>query len=69
LRRTDLDDDATAEVLRNMEDRLDRLLSQLSGHAYETVGTVPPEADVTSRVVAWLESRPRPIPIANRPNA
>lgn len=55
LLRKDLDDAKTAFFLAAMTERLSSLREALQQGRYRENGRVPSNADVTQRVVAWLE--------------
>jgi len=60
---------ATAtELLAEAQERLDRLLDQLSGGRFRVVGQVSPAGDVVAHARDWLRTLPRPLPVATVPN-
>jgi hypothetical protein len=69
LRRHELTESELAEYLIQLDDHLDLLQARLAASEFTLLGEHPPGAEVIARVLAWLEQRPRPTPIASRPNA
>ena len=65
-----LDAAATQEFLGALEAALTLLAASLRNQKLAVVGSIPPDADVASEVLAWLESLlAREITIAKAPNA
>lgn len=69
LMRHDFDDDEAAAFLETAERWLGKLAEAIDGGAYELAGEVPEGSDVIRRVAEWLAERPRPMTVAEAPNA
>ena len=65
----DLSDAETRIFTDDLQRHLDALVSMLAANRFAVVGQAPVDADVVGRIRIWLESLPRPVPIAAAPNS
>ena len=68
LLRSELSDGEAVAFLAEIRDCLHVLSLRLNAGEFQIVGQVPSDEDVLGRIVAWLESLPREIAIAAKPN-
>jgi len=69
LMRHELAPAQAEELLQSMGRHLRRLQEVLDSGRYQLVGSVPEDADVCSRALAWLEQLQEPVTVAARPHA
>lgn len=69
LLRHELEAGEQQSILSEIEAKLRLLGGDLSAGAHHLVGQVPADTDVVSRLRSALQQLPRPIEIADRPNA
>lgn len=69
LLRQPLTDEQSADVLRRLAARLQRLSIAFQAENVILVGQVPPDEDILSQVRDWSVSLARPAVIAHRPHA
>jgi len=68
LLRREFTDEEAAGYLEDCRRQLDRLRERLAGGDFELIGQVPAGKDVVARIIEWLDSLPREIAIAGKPN-
>lgn len=68
LVRDDLSDNESAALLKTMQGHLGQLWESLNDGSFVVQGEVPTGADVTARILRWLNALPGAIEVAARPN-
>ena len=68
LLRRDLDESATAALLAEISATLAALHRDLCEDSFTVSGQVPDDGNLVAEIIAWLESLPVTIEIAQRPN-
>lgn len=69
LVREELSREQERLILEQAEMMLRELQALLAAARFTLVGQVPAEGNVCQQVQAWLEERPRPLKVAERPHA
>lgn len=69
LHSRELGRDESAATLQRAAELVDSLSAALRTEAYTLVGQVPPEGNMTARILAWSDRLPRPLQVAAAPHA